>query len=135
MSDVSGWKMVRKVFLVSTGLALVASVVAWLLHVPKLVASYACGVALGLISLGGIVYLVYLVLAPETAVVSRARRRAAGAVVVSGKYLLMGALVYVMVVYLRMNILALVAGLATPPLVLSAVGLLVPLHYRATPKQ
>ena len=127
MTEELGGKLGRRVALVSAGLAVLVAVVSCVLRLPAVALGFACGVALGLISVGSIIYLVYLVLAPPAGTsVSPARRRAAGAILAAGKYVLLAAGLYAAVVYLHVNIWALAAGVALPPLLAAFLGLLLP---------
>jgi hypothetical protein len=134
MKDEPGWKLGRQVFLVSTALALVVAGVALAERLPGLIEGYACGVAVGLLSFGSIIYLVYGVLAPPAVEGSNARRQALGVALQLIKFVLVVAILYVVVVRLKVNFWALLAGLTTPPAVGAVLVLRLPRRRRATPK-
>jgi hypothetical protein len=134
MSEEQGGKLARQVALVSAVLVVLVAIAGLLVHLPGLGLGFACGVALGLISVGSIIYLVYLVLAPPAGGVAPPRRRAAGVLLAAGKYVLLGAGLYASVVWLHVNIFGLAAGVATPPLLAALFGLLTP-STLSTPKE
>jgi hypothetical protein len=125
MIEDQGRALMRQVLWSCVGLMAGVSAVALGLRLRALATGYLSGMAIGLLSVGSIVYLVYHVIAPRVPQGSQIRQRAAGVVLALGKYLLIAALLYVSLVYLRVYPWALVAGLATPTLVTCVVALLI----------
>ena len=134
MNDEQGWKLGRQVFVVSGAFTVAVGIAAAVMRFPGLIAGYACGVAVGLLSFGSLVYLVYAAVAPVSATVSSARRQAAGIATQVLKYLVVFLVLYLLVTRFKVNTWALFAGLTTPLVIATVLALRLPLGKPLAPK-
>lgn len=123
MTEDPGRELVRQVVIVSGVLAPAVGLMAWWAKMPSAAWGYAGGLALGLISLGGIAFVVSsVILSPQR--VQRGRKGAAIPVTVQVlKFLVLVAGLYLLVAHYRLNEWAIFFGLLTPVALAAALGL------------
>lgn len=126
--DASGRAVGKWIYLGTTAVTAVVCVTAALLGYPGLAWGFLAGSVTGVLLMGGLLLVVYVLLVPQNGGVKAFKAGVAALQVI--KYLLVLGLLYVLVVKLKVDPIGLAAGVLAPIVVCAGVVLLKPELYR-----
>jgi hypothetical protein len=129
--DETGRALSKWIYLGTTAVTAVVCVTATLLGYPRVAWGFLAGSATGALLMGGLLLAVFVLMAPQGGASGAFKLGAAALQVI--KYLVVLAVLYVLIVKVRVDPAGLAAGILAPIVVCAAVVLLKPDLYRKAP--